>query len=269
MLNNHFKQGLRDGVTQIGIWAALAQACTTEIMAAAGFDWLLIDAEHGPNDLRSVLAQLRAASPHDTAVVVRPPSDDPALLRQYLDAGVQTLLIPMVNSAAQARALVRTVSYPPRGTRGVASSLIRASRYGADVDYLSQAAESLCVIAQIESLAALDELEGILAVPGIDGVFFGPADLAASMGHIGRAGHNDVQQALHDGIVRVRSAGGRCGIFCADEAQAQRYLDWGCSFAAVGSDVGLLAQGAQSLRTRYTDAVLAHAPHRHAGGTAS
>jgi 4-hydroxy-2-oxoheptanedioate aldolase len=248
---NPFKAALREGRAQIGLWLALGSAYTAEICATAGFDWMLIDAEHGPNDLRSILAQLQAIAPYPSHAVVRPPSGETALVKQYLDIGCTTLLVPMVETAEQAKALVAAVRYPPEGVRGVGSALARASRWNAYDGYLKSAGPEICLLVQIESRKGLDNLDAIAAVDGVDGVFIGPSDLAASLGHIGNPGHPEVQAAVQGGFDKVRAAGKAAGILTADQALCRRYLDLGFLFVAVGIDLSLLAGAVRSLAKQY------------------
>jgi 4-hydroxy-2-oxoheptanedioate aldolase len=244
---NHFKHALGSGEPQIGLWLGLADAYVAELLASTGFDWLLIDAEHGPNDLRRVLAQLQAIAPYRTQPIVRPVEGSPALLKQYLDIGVQTLLIPMVDSAEQARQLVAACRYPPGGIRGVGSALARASRWNQISAYLTAAERELCLLVQVESVKGLENLSEIIAVEGIDGVFFGPADLSASMGFLGDPGAAPVQEALLQGLAQVRRGGKAAGILSADRARARRYLEAGALFVGVGVDTTLLVRAAREL----------------------
>ncbi|MDI5934977.1 4-hydroxy-2-oxoheptanedioate aldolase [Halomonas kalidii] len=237
---NTFKQAIAEGDSQIGLWLGLANGYCAELAANAGFDWLLIDGEHAPNDLNSLLAQLQAVAPYPVQPIVRPPVGDAALIKQYLDLGIQTLLVPMVDSADQARELVRAMRYPPEGIRGVGSALARASRWNSIPDYLDKADEEMCLLVQIESREGLANLDAIAAVDGVDGVFIGPADLSASLGHRGNPGHPDVQAAIEDGIARIQKAGKAAGILSANRELARRYLELGCLFVAVGVDTSLL-----------------------------
>ncbi|WP_353476044.1 HpcH/HpaI aldolase/citrate lyase family protein (plasmid) [Salipiger sp. H15] len=243
---NHFKRRLSSGETQIGLWMALGDASAAELCAHAGFDWLVIDGEHGPNGLRDVLAQLRAVG-STTHPVVRVRDDNRAGIKQMLDLGAQTILIPMIESAAQAREAVRSVLYPPEGVRGIGAALARASAYGHVPGYLEAANEQVCLLLQVESRAGLAALDEILAVPGVDGVFVGPADLAADMGHLGRPGAPEVQQAVRGALARIRAAGRAAGILTSDQRLAKGYLEDGVDFLAVGSDVGVLSAGLRSL----------------------
>ncbi|OHW39942.1 4-hydroxy-2-oxoheptanedioate aldolase [Pseudomonas sp. 06C 126] len=244
---NRFKQRLNSGEAQIGLWLGLADAYCAELAANAGFDWLLIDGEHAPNDLRGMLGQLQAVAPYASEAVIRPVIGDTALIKQVLDIGAQTLLVPMVESAAQARELVRAMRYPPQGIRGVGSALARASRWNRIDGYLDQADAQMCLLVQIESLQGLANLDAIAAVEGVDGVFIGPADLSASMGHRGNPGHPDVQAAIEDAIARIRQAGKAAGILSADEKLARRYIELGAGFVAVGVDTTVLMRGLQGL----------------------
>jgi 4-hydroxy-2-oxoheptanedioate aldolase len=253
MPRNAFKQMLREKRLQVGLFAGLANAYSMEILATAGFDWLLIDGEHAPNNPASVLAQLQAAAPYPVQLVVRPVNHDAALIKQYLDIGAQTLLVPMVESVAEAAALVRAVRYPPQGMRGVATSLARAARWNAIKDYARHANEEICLIVQIESRQGLANLDAILMVEGVDGVFIGPADLAASMGYLGQAGHPDVKAAIEDAVKRIAATRKAAGVFVTEPKLAQHYTDCGASFIAVGGDTTLLRTAAVKLAASFRD----------------
>ncbi|MNZ06412.1 4-hydroxy-2-oxo-heptane-1,7-dioate aldolase [compost metagenome] len=244
---NAFKQRLQSGEAQIGLWLGLANPYCAELAANAGFDWLLIDGEHAPNDLRSLLGQLQAVAPYSSHPIIRPVVGDTALIKQLLDIGAQTLLVPMVESAEQATELVRAMRYPPHGIRGVGSALARASRWNSIPGYLDNADEQMCLLVQIENLDGLANLDTIAAVEGVDGVFIGPADLSAAMGHRGNPGHPEVQAAIEDAILRIRAAGKAAGILSADQALARRYIELGAAFVAVGVDTTVLMRGMQSL----------------------
>lgn len=248
---NHFKRRLLAGEPQIGLWAALADSYVIELLASVGFDWLLLDNEHAPNDLRSTLGQLQAMAPYASQPVVRPVIGETALLKQYLDIGAQNLLIPMVNSAEQARDLVSAVHYPPRGIRGIGSALARASRWNQVDGYLHKAGQDICLLVQVETLTGLSNLSEICAVDGVDGVFFGPGDLSASMGLIGQTEHPDVVKAIGDGIARVRKGGKAAGILAPNPARATEYLAQGANFVAVGSDTTLLVRAATDLLSKF------------------
>ena len=250
---NHFKQRLHSGEPQIGLWLGLADAYCAELAANAGFDWLLIDGEHAPNDLRGMLAQLQAVAPYPSQAVIRPVIGDTALIKQVLDIGAQTLLVPMVESAEQARQLVKAMHYPPKGIRGVGSALARASRWNSIPGYLDYADEQMCLLVQIENKEGLANLDEIVAVQGVDGVFIGPADLSAAMGHRGNPGHPDVQAAIEDAIVRIGKAGKAAGILSADEKLARRYIELGAAFVAVGVDTTVLMRGLRELAGKFKD----------------
>ncbi|MBK5000226.1 4-hydroxy-2-oxoheptanedioate aldolase [Pseudomonas sp. S31] len=250
-MNNAFKRRLHDQQAQIGLWLGLADPYCAELAANAGFDWLLIDGEHAPNDLRSILGQLQAIAPYASQPVVRPATGDTATIKQLLDIGAQTLLIPMVETAEQARELVRAVTYPPRGIRGVGSGLARASRWNTQADYLDSADEQVCLLVQVESLEGLRNLDAITAVEGVDGVFIGPADLSAAMGHRGNPGHADVLSAIEQAITCIVAAGKAAGILTGDDRLARRCLELGASFVAVGVDTTVLMRGLQGLAGRF------------------
>ncbi|GLU38364.1 4-hydroxy-2-oxoheptanedioate aldolase [Pseudomonas sp. NBRC 100443] len=248
---NTFKQRLQSGEAQIGLWLGLADPYCAELAANAGFDWLLIDGEHAPNDLRSLLGQLQAMAPYPAQPIIRPVLGDTALIKQLLDIGAQTLLVPMVDSAEQARELVRAMRYPPFGVRGVGSALARASRWNSIPGYLDEADAQMCLLVQVENLEGLANLDAIAAVDGVDGVFIGPADLSAAMGQRGNPGHPEVQAAIEDAIARIQRAGKAAGILSADEKLARRYLELGAKFVAVGVDTSLLMRSLRALVTRY------------------
>ena len=248
---NTFKAALKAGQAQIGLWAGLASPYTTELLATCGFDWLLIDGEHAPNDVRGILGQLQAVAPYPSHAVTRPPVGDAALIKQYLDIGCTSLLVPMVDTAEQAEALVRAVRYPPHGIRGVGSALARASRWNGIDGYLQGANDEICLLVQVESPEAMANIDAIAAVEGVDGVFIGPSDLAAGMGHLGKAGHPEVQAAIEHGIKRILAAGKAPGILSVDQNLAKLYLELGCLFVAVGVDTLLLAGAARALAKSY------------------
>jgi len=248
---NPFKQALRDGRVQIGLWVGLADPYAIEAMAGAGFDWLLIDGEHAPNHLRTVLGQLQAVAPYPTHAVVRPVIGDVPLIKQLLDVGTQTLLIPVVETAEQAATLVAATRYPPRGVRGVGSALARSSRWNQIDDYLHTADEQMCVLLQVETQKGVENLAAIAATEGVDGIFFGPADLSASMGLLGQPGHPEVQRAILDGIGVVRSAGKAPGVLAVDPKLARLYLDAGALFVAVGVDTSLLTRACRDLAAAF------------------
>lgn len=244
---NSFRDALVAGRPQIGLWVGLADANAAEALAGCGYDWLLLDGEHGPNDPQSVLAQLRAVAPYAGHPVVRPVQGDVALIKQYLDVGAQTLLVPMIDTPEQAALMVRAMRYAPEGIRGMGAALARASRWNQVDDYLNQANDEMCLLVQAETVQALENLSAIAAVKGVDGVFFGPADLSASMGLRGQANHPDVRRAITGGIATVRAAGKAAGVLSADIAVAREYLQAGALFVAVGVDTTLLVKAATAL----------------------
>ncbi|MHB8465746.1 MAG: aldolase/citrate lyase family protein [Acidimicrobiales bacterium] len=249
-----FKDRLQGDRPQIGMWVATGSSYCAEICAGSGLDWLLIDSEHAPNDLRSLLVQLQVVEGYPICPVVRPPVGDAVLLKQLLDIGVRSLLIPMVDSPEQADAVVQAVRYPPRGIRGVGSALGRASRWNRDAGYLSGADDGITVLVQVESVRALRALEDIVGVDGVDGVFIGPSDLAASLGHLGRQDHPDVVAAVSEAVQTVTRLGKPAGVNAFSEPMARRYLAEGCRFVLVGADVTLLARGSEALAATYIGA---------------
>ncbi|MDT0683066.1 HpcH/HpaI aldolase/citrate lyase family protein [Roseicyclus sp. F158] len=250
---NPFKHAIARGELQLGCWLGLADPYIAEISAGAGFDWLLVDGEHAPNDLRSTVRQLQVIASRNAHAVVRPPIGETWLIKQYLDAGAQSLLIPMVESAAQARALVDAVTYPPHGVRGVGSALARASDFAAIPDYLTTASDEICLLVQVENRKGLAALDEILAVDGIDGVFIGPSDLAADLGHIGRADAPEVKDAVRDALTRIVSAGKAAGILTLDASFQAECRNIGASFIATDIDVSLFARNMREGAARARD----------------
>lgn len=251
---NTFKQAITEPGARIGLWLGLGDPYTAELCATAGFDWLLVDGEHGPNDLRSMLGTLQAVAPYPVHPVVRVPHGDAALIKQVLEIGATTLLVPMVESAEQARALVRATRYPPQGLRGVGSGLARSSRWSSYPQYLHEANERIGLLVQVETAEALAQLDEIAAVDGVDGVFIGPADLSASMGHLGNPGHPEVRAAIDGAIGRILAAGKAPGILTVDEALARHYIALGARFVAVGVDATLLARATRALAAAFRTA---------------
>ena len=248
---NEFKAGLARGETQIGCWVGLADDYAAEISGEAGFDWLLIDGEHAPNDMRSMRGQLTALGRSASHPVIRLPIGDVWMIKQALDIGAQTILVPMVESGAQAALMARAMRYPPEGLRGVGASLARASRFAGIADYINTADAEVCLLLQVENRAGMDALDEILAVDGVDGVFIGPADLSADMGYRGKPETPEVVAAISDAIQRIRASGKAAGILATDEAQARRWLALGANFVAVGIDVLVLANGMRALAAKF------------------
>lgn len=249
---NTFRDALQAGQAQIGCWVGFASPDVAEALAGCGYDWLLLDGEHAPNDPRSVLDQLRAIAPYGrTHAVVRAVEADVALVKQYLDVGAQTLLIPMIDTAEQAARMVQAMRYPPEGIRGMGAALARASRWNQVDDYLHQANGQMCLLVQAETVTAVQNLQAIAGTEGVDGVFFGPADLSASMGYRGQPGHPAVQKVILEGIATVRAAGKAAGILATDPVLAQKYLEAGAQFVAVGVDTTMLVKAATELVRRF------------------
>jgi 4-hydroxy-2-oxoheptanedioate aldolase len=253
MPDNNFKRAIAAGQLQLGLWSSLSSHITVEVLANAGFDWLLLDTEHAPNELPMVHTQLQAAAQGRSQPVVRIPWNDTVTIKRYLDLGAQTLLIPFIQDADEARTAVAATRYPPLGVRGYASTA-RASDFGRVKDYPTRCEEHLCVLVQVETLQALANIEAIAAVDGIDGIFIGPGDLAASMGLIGQTAHPEVVAAIEDAVRRIRACGKAAGILVGDEKLTRRYIELGCNFVAVGSDVGILARGAEALAAKFKPA---------------
>lgn len=247
---NPFKASLT-GDTRYGCWAGFATGYAGEILATAGFDWLLIDGEHAPNTVPTILGQLQAVAAYPCAPVVRAVNHDPALIKQLLDIGTQTLMIPMVDTAEQAAQLVAATRYPPQGFRGVGGGLTRATRWGEVEDYMATAHEELCLIVQVESRSGVDNAEAIAATPGVDAVFVGPFDLSTDIGHIGNPNHPEVQAMIRHTLDATHAAGKAAGILAPVEEDAKRYADWGFDFIAVGIDISLLRQAAKETVARY------------------
>jgi 4-hydroxy-2-oxoheptanedioate aldolase len=246
---NRFKRALKEGRPQIGMWSSLSSHIVAEILAHAGFDWVLLDTEHSPNELPMVQSQLHAMTGGTATPVVRPAWNDMVLVKRTLDIGAQSLLLPYVQSEEEARGAVRYTRYPTQGARGVAGST-RAAGYGRTRDYMKRAHEEICVLVQAETRLALRNLEAIAAVDGVDGVFIGPNDLAADLGHLGNWQHPEVWKAMEDAAKRIRKAGKAPGILVG-EADGQRCLDAGFLFVAVGADTGMLVRGADALAAKF------------------
>lgn len=243
---NAFKHALAAGQQQIGLWNTLPGPIIAEALASCGFDWVVIDTEHSLTDIPDTLGMMQAMAPYAVSAVVRPASNDVVLIKRLLDLGAQTLIIPYVQNADEARAAVAAMRYAPRGIRGVAG-MMRASRFGAVTDYARRAEEELCLLVQVETAEALTQIEAIAAVDGVHGMFIGPADLAASMGHPGNSNHPDVVAAIHDAVTRIVAAGQPAGILTLDAVFAKQCMAWGTTFTAVGVDLSLLVNGAKAL----------------------
>ena len=250
---NRFKQALKDGQQQIGLWNSIPGPLVAEALAGCGFDWVVIDTEHAPTDVPDVLGMLQAMAPYPVSAVVRPAANDPVLIKRLLDFGAQTLILPYIQSAEEAQAAVAAVRYAPRGMRGVAG-LTRASRFGAVADYTRRADAEICLILQVETALALSRIEEIAATDGVDGLFIGPADLAASMGHPGALDHPAVKAAIKDAIRRITATGKPAGILTSDAAFARACMGWGTRFTAVGMDIGLMLHAARGLAASYRSA---------------
>ncbi|MET1065286.1 MAG: HpcH/HpaI aldolase/citrate lyase family protein [Arthrobacter sp.] len=234
-----------------GMWVCSGSPLVAELCAGAGLDWLLVDAEHSPNGLESLLAQLQAIHGYPVRTLVRPPVNDTVVIKQYLDLGVQNLLIPMVNSAAEAEAAVAATRYPPQGVRGVGSALARAARWNRVPDYLARASETISVTVQVESVAAVDAVADILEVDGVDAIFLGPSDLAASMGLLGQQEHPEVRAAVEHCLSAAKAAGKPAGVNAFHPDTARHYLSKGAAFILVGADVALLARGSEALAAQF------------------
>jgi 4-hydroxy-2-oxoheptanedioate aldolase len=247
---NPLKLALKERRRQIGFWTSMRSNVAAEIVGHAGFDWILLDTEHAPNEVPDVLMQLQAMATGTAEPVVRSAWNDPVLIKRILDVGARSLLVPFVQTAEEAQRAVAATRYPPAGTRGVAVGT-RATRWGLRADYHRGANDDICLILQIETREALSHVEAIASVDGVDGLFIGPSDLAADMGHLGNPAHPEAQAAFKDAVTRIRAAGKSAGILSGDPAAVERYLEWGFSFVAVGSDTNVLAQAAAKLAAQF------------------
>lgn len=248
---NNFKQALAAGTPQIGLWQALANPYTAEICAGAGFDWLLLDGEHAPNHIPLLLQQLQAAAAYPVEAVVRIPVADSTLVKQVLDIGARSLLVPMIGTADDADRMVKATRYPPHGIRGIGSAIARASRWNRIDGYLTHASDDICLLLQVETEEGLNNIDAIAQVDGVDGVFIGPADLSASLGFLGQPTHPTVLAAIEKAIGQIIGNGKAAGILMADEKLARDYIAMGASFVAVGTDVTILARGAEQLAAKF------------------
>ena len=250
--HNHFKRAIKAGQTQIGLWLSMCSPVSTEAASGAGFDWLIIDMEHSANEVPDVLNHLRAAEGGTAEAIVRISWNDPVLVKRLLDVGARTLLFPMVQNAEEARRAVASTRYPPKGIRGVAG-VTRANRFGRVPNYFARAEEEICVLVQVETQAAAKEIEAIAAVEGIDGIFIGPADLSADLGFPNDWDRAEVWPVILDAGARIRKAGKAAGFLSAKESDVRKVLAGGFNFVAVGSDLGLVARGADNLVKLYAD----------------
>lgn len=257
--DNPFKLALSRGDLQLGLWVALADAYTAEVVANAGYDWLVLDGEHTPHDLRSLLHSLQAVAAYASHPVVRLPHGEAALIKQVLEIGAQSLLVPMVETVSQARDLVSAMRYPPAGIRGVGAPIARSGRFGDYEDYFSRANETVCLVVQIESATAAANAVEIAAVDGVDGIFIGPADLAASMGLLGQPTHPSVRALIEQTVRAVRASGKSAGVYTSDETVAQAYQAAGANLLTLGADVSLLARASRQLLQRYRGSAAATA----------
>lgn len=242
LLNNPFKNAIAKDEVQIGLWLSTATSYMAEISATSGYDWLLLDGEHGPNTIQTQYAQLQAIAPYCSHPIIRVAEGNRTLIKQALDIGAQTLLVPMINSAQDAQAMVSAMRYPPRGVRGVGASIARASRWGRVDNYMREAEANLCLLVQAETKEAIDNLDEITKVDGVDGVFIGPADLSASLGYGENAGHPDMQATIEKSIKRIRALGKAAGTLAVDPDMAKKCIGWGASFVAVAVDTMLYTQ---------------------------
>lgn len=247
---NKFKRAIHAGKLQIGLWSVLSSHVTVEIIAGSGYDWIVLDTEHSPNELPMVYSQLQATTGGTATPVVRVPWNDMVTIKRYLDIGAHSLLIPYIETAEEARNAVAYTRYPPKGVRGY-SAAPRATSFGRVKDYVQRCEQEICVLLQVETQRGLENLEAIARIEGVDGIFIGPGDLAAALGHVGNSAHVEVQTAIEDAIRRIRACGKPAGILTPDEGLAERYIELGCVFTAVGSDVLILARGSEQLAQRF------------------
>ena len=248
---NKLKAALKAGQLQTGLWLSLANSYSAELLGDAGFSWLLIDGEHSPNDLQTIMQQLQVLRFSESSVLVRPPIGEPWLIKQLLDAGAQSLLIPMVDNREQAEMLAKSVRYPPRGIRGVGAGSARASHFGYIADYTATADEEILLILQVESLKAVEAIDDIASVDGVDCVFIGPSDLSADMGFLGNPYAPKVQAVIENAIKRILKHGKAVGVYMANPDYAKRYIELGATFIAIGSDAALLSQAAKQVQALY------------------
>lgn len=247
---NGFRRRLLAGETLIGSWCALASPISTEILGLAGFDWLVLDGEHAPNDITTFVPQLMALKGSHSAPVVRPPCNEPVIIKRLLDIGFNNFLVPFVETEEEARRAVASTRYPPTGIRGVSVSH-RSNMYGTLPDYNQSINDNITVLVQIETRQAVDHIDAIAAVDGVDGIFVGPGDLSAALGYLGQPAHPEVLDVIKHIFDRARAAGKPAGILAPVEADARRYLEWGATFVAVGSDLGVFRNATQALCDKF------------------
>ncbi len=250
MFQNQFRIDLRAGKPLIGCWSQLASPITAEVLGLAGFDWLLFDGEHAPNDVGTFVPQLMAIKGSRSAAIVRPPANDPIIIKRLLDIGFYNFLIPLVSSVDDARRAVASTRYPPAGIRGVAVSH-RSNMFGTFPDYHTTINDHIAVVVQIETVNALRDIDAISSVDGVDAVFVGPSDLSAALGHMGDSNHPEVQEAIRKIFAGAKANGKASGILAPVEADARRYLEMGATLVAVGSDLGLFRAATQALCDRF------------------
>lgn len=247
---NRFKQAIARSELQVGVWASMCSPIAAEILVDCNYDWILVDAEHAPNTLDGILAQLQVLARGTSTAIVRTPWNDPVMTKLVLDIGATTLLLPYVQSAEEAKLAVDSVRYPPRGTRG-AAGVTRASRYGRVKNYFAEAEKEICLLVQAETKHAVAQIDRMAAVDGVDGIFIGPNDLSASMGRLGNRMHPEVQGEIETAVKRIKMAGKAAGILAATEEEARRYIDMGYTFVAVGTDTVLYMQAVDALAQRF------------------
>jgi 4-hydroxy-2-oxoheptanedioate aldolase len=251
---NKFKQALKADKPLFGLFMGIPNTSVAELCAGAGFDWVLIDAEHGPFDNKSILAHLQAIAPYPVSSIVRPVEGQVALIKQILDIGAQTLLIPMVDTAEQAQQMVKACRYPPEGIRGLGTSMARAAQWNRIPDYLQKANDEICLIVQIETVTALENIDAISATEGVDAVFIGPSDLSASMGYIGEPGHPEVVKAVCEGFKSILAAGKQPGVLAVNKELVSTYVEAGARFIGVGADTALFSNATRKLAAEYIEA---------------
>lgn len=249
---NSFKTAMSSARPLIGVWSMMNSATAVEALSGSGFDWMLLDGEHSPLELKDAIDHLRVLNGGATLPIVRLPNNDPILFKRFLDAGASTIMLPQVQSATEAKAAVNAMRYAPQGARGVAA-MHRASRYGRVPNYLQTANDGLCLIVQIETPSALDNLEEIASVDGVDALFFGPGDLSASMGVLGQPDHPRVQEAIASAFERARRVGKPAGVLAPNPAAAQRYLEMGFAFVSVANDLAMLVHTADANAARFRE----------------